>query len=227
MKPIFSALKRVRFLSDMPFMDSPAMWTSPSERSSRPERTFNSVVFPDPEVPMMATISPRLTPRSTPRSACTRSPPAAYTFWTPVASIMKSAAVSSTKLPPRSVKTDSRGPSTIFFRVAYTLRSNHMRVAPDSHRTSDRSRLGLRTERLRLKPSRPPWSFKYRPPVATIPEEAERATPHARYATTGAQKYRECRRLGKQVTRRVRRPASEEQPAPPAHRPRRARTGDR
>src|SRR5829696_3400412 len=139
MKPIFWALKRVRLLSDTPFMDSPSTWTSPSERaspserSSRPERTFNSVVFPDPEGPMMATISPRPTPRSTPRSALTRSPPAAYTFWTPVASIMKSAAAFSTK-PPRS--------------VAYTLRSNHRRVAPDSHRTPDRSCLGLRTERL-------------------------------------------------------------------------------
>ena len=80
---------------------------------------------------------PRLTPRSTPWSASTRSPPAAYTFWTPVASIMKSAAVSSTK-PPRSVETDSRGPSTTLSCVAYTLRSNHRLVAPDAHRTGSK-----------------------------------------------------------------------------------------
>src|ERR671910_3849499 len=149
MKPIFSALKRVRLLSDIPFIDSPSTYTSPSERSSRPERTFNSVVFPDPEGPMMATISPRLTARSTPRSALTRGPPAAYTFWTPVASIIKSVAVSSTRLPPRSVETDSRHLSTTLSSVAYTLRSNDRRVAPQAHQTADRSCLSLRAELLR------------------------------------------------------------------------------
>jgi hypothetical protein len=53
--------KAVRLVSDIPIMED-----SPSERSSRPERTLNNVVFPDPEEPIMATISPRLTQRSTP-----------------------------------------------------------------------------------------------------------------------------------------------------------------
>src|SRR5215217_4437812 len=140
MKPIFSALKRVLLLSDILFMDSP------SERSSRPESTFKSVVFPLPEGPIMATISPRLTPRSTPLSARTRRPPAAYTFWTPVASIMSSAAVSSTNPPPRSVETDPRHPSTTFSSAAYTLRNYDMRVAENAHRTSGRSWLGLQNE---------------------------------------------------------------------------------
>src|SRR5215211_3353645 len=174
MKPIFLALKRVRLLSDIPFMDSPSTWTSPSERSSRPERTFNNVVFADPEGPMMATISPRLTPRSTPRSALTRSPPAAYTFWTPLASITKSAAAFSTKLP-RSVETDSRRPSTTLSSVAYTLRSNHRRVAPDSHRTSDRSCLGLQTERLHAQTIPVALAFKNEQRVAG--EDGENGDP--------------------------------------------------
>src|SRR5215203_3129026 len=160
MKPIFWALKRVRLLSDIPFMDSASTWTSPSERSSRPERTFNSVVFPDPEGPMMATISPRLTPRSTPRRALTRSPPAVYTFWTPVASIMKSAAAFSTK-PPSS--------------VSYTLRSDHRRVASDSHRTTDRSCLGLQTERLHAQTIPVALAFKNEQRVAG--EDGENGDP--------------------------------------------------
>src|SRR5918998_1159019 len=88
MKPILSALKRVRFLSDIPAMDSPPIRTSPRSNSSRPERQLRSVVFPHPEGPMTATISPRAIERSTPRRAWTRTPPAAYSFSTPRASTM-------------------------------------------------------------------------------------------------------------------------------------------
>src|SRR5215211_1738800 len=80
MNPIRSALKRVRLLSDMPEMDSPPTNTSPPSNSSRPDRQFRSVVFPHPDGPIMATISPRGTERSTPRRARTRTPTAAYSF---------------------------------------------------------------------------------------------------------------------------------------------------
>src|SRR3712207_8628331 len=83
MKPIFSALKRVRFLSDIPEMDSPPTNTSPLSNSSRPDRQLRSVVLPHPEGPMMATISPRGILKSTPRRARVRTPPVAYSFSTP------------------------------------------------------------------------------------------------------------------------------------------------
>src|SRR5215211_6639340 len=86
MKPIRSALKRVRLLSDMPEMYSPPIRTSPESNSSRPERQLRSVVLPHPEGPITATISPRGMERSTPRRARTRTPPAAYSFSTPRAS---------------------------------------------------------------------------------------------------------------------------------------------
>src|SRR5215217_2368161 len=95
MKPILSALKRVRFLSDIPAMDSPPIRTSPRSNSSRPERQLRSVVLPHPEGPMTATISPRAIERSTPRRARTRTPPAAYSFSTPRASTMVPSAASS------------------------------------------------------------------------------------------------------------------------------------
>src|SRR5919112_4810305 len=88
MKPILSARKRVRFLSDIPEIDSPPIKTSPRSNSSRPERQLRSVVFPQPEGPMTATISPRAIERSTPRRAWTRTPPAAYSFSRPQASTM-------------------------------------------------------------------------------------------------------------------------------------------
>src|ERR671920_2387511 len=95
MKPILSALKRVRFLSDIPAMDSPPIRTSPRSNSSRPERQLRSVVLPHPEGPMTATISPRAIERSTPRRARTRTPPAAYSFSTPRASTMALSVASS------------------------------------------------------------------------------------------------------------------------------------
>src|ERR671911_1652968 len=95
MKPILSALKRVRFLSDIPAMDSPPIRTSPRSNSSRPERQLRSVVLPHPEGPMTATISPRAIERSTPRRARTRTPPAVYSFSTPLASTIALSAASS------------------------------------------------------------------------------------------------------------------------------------
>src|SRR5918997_3061578 len=95
MKPILSALKRVRFLSDIPEMDSPPIKTSPWSNSSSPERQLRRVVCPHPDGPMTATISPRAMERSTPRRARTRTPPAAYSFSTPRASTMALSAPSS------------------------------------------------------------------------------------------------------------------------------------
>src|SRR5918995_6781090 len=95
MNPILSALKRVRFLSDIREMDSPPTKTSPRSNSSRPERQLRSVVFPQPEGPMTATISPRAIERSTPRRAWTRTPPAVYSFSTPLASTIALSAASS------------------------------------------------------------------------------------------------------------------------------------
>src|SRR5215212_7717806 len=88
MKPIFSALKRVRFLSDIPEMDSPPTNTSPLSNSSRPDRQLSSVVLPHPEGPMTETISPYGILKSTPRRARVRAPPVAYSFSTPRASTM-------------------------------------------------------------------------------------------------------------------------------------------
>src|SRR3712207_3675169 len=76
-------------------MDSPPTKTSPWSNSSRPERQLRSVVFPHPDGPMTATISPREMERSTPRKAWTRTPPAAYSFSTPRASTIVLSAPSS------------------------------------------------------------------------------------------------------------------------------------
>src|SRR5215208_73570 len=116
MKPILSALKRVRFLSDIPEMDSPPIKTSPRSNSSRPERQLRSVVFPHPEGPMTATISPRVIERSNPRRAWTRTPPAAYSFSTPRASTIALLAASSrpTFSLAFSIKTRSSPRSSLF-----------------------------------------------------------------------------------------------------------------
>src|SRR5438132_5472472 len=57
------------------------MRTSPDVRSSRPEKQFRSVVLPQPDGPMIATISPRGIARLTPRSAWTLTAPELYTLW--------------------------------------------------------------------------------------------------------------------------------------------------
>src|SRR5204863_4815766 len=70
--------------SDIPAMSWPSTRISPPSIRSRPDRQFRRVVFPEPEGPMMATSSPRVTRRSTPFRAST-SVPARYTFRTDVA----------------------------------------------------------------------------------------------------------------------------------------------
>src|SRR3990170_1124948 len=80
MKPIFSARKSVFSLSLRRDNRRPAIQTSPDVNSSIPERQFRRVVLPQPEGPMIATISPRRTSRFTPRRARTSRPPPSYTF---------------------------------------------------------------------------------------------------------------------------------------------------
>ena len=53
---------------------------------------LSSVVLPQPDWPMMATISPRGTSSDTPRSACTCVPPLEYVLTTPLRSMMVVAA---------------------------------------------------------------------------------------------------------------------------------------
>src|SRR2546427_4433202 len=66
------------------------MRTSPEVRSSRPEKQFRSVVLPQPDGPMIATISPRGIARFTPRSAWTLTAPELYTLWAPTPRIIGS-----------------------------------------------------------------------------------------------------------------------------------------
>src|SRR5918912_1541493 len=54
------------------------MRTSPPSIASRPDRQLRSVVLPQPEGPMIATIAPRSTARSTPLRALTRTAPVSY-----------------------------------------------------------------------------------------------------------------------------------------------------
>ena len=51
------------------------MRTSPPSKSSRPERQLSMVVLPQPDGPMIATISPRATAKSTLLSASTTTSP--------------------------------------------------------------------------------------------------------------------------------------------------------
>src|SRR5688572_24089159 len=61
--------------------ETPSIRTSPDVRSSSPEKQFRSVVLPQPEGPMIATICPRGIARFTPRSAWTVTGPELYTLW--------------------------------------------------------------------------------------------------------------------------------------------------
>src|SRR5216684_1367292 len=78
MKPILVARKSVFALSPRDESRWPAIQTSPEVKSSIPDRQFSKVVFPHPEGPMIATISPFRMSRSTPRSAWTSTPPLSY-----------------------------------------------------------------------------------------------------------------------------------------------------
>src|SRR6266705_6593934 len=80
MKPIFIARKSVFPLSLKVERRWPAIHTSPDVNSSIPERQFKRVVFPHPDGPITATISPFRTSRSRPRSAWTAPPPLSYVF---------------------------------------------------------------------------------------------------------------------------------------------------
>src|SRR5207249_3515268 len=68
------------------------MRTSPDVRSSRPEKQFSKVVFPQPDGPIIATISPRGIARFTPRSAWTLTNPELYTLWASTPRMIGSAA---------------------------------------------------------------------------------------------------------------------------------------
>ena len=65
---------RVRSRSGMSWMRAPSTMTSPDVTSSIPDSVFNSVVFPQPDGPMTATICPRSISNVTPRSASTGTP---------------------------------------------------------------------------------------------------------------------------------------------------------
>jgi len=69
------------------------MRTSPDVRSSSPEKQFSRVVFPQPDGPMIATISPRGIARFTPRSAWTLTTPELYTLWASTPRMIGSAAM--------------------------------------------------------------------------------------------------------------------------------------
>src|SRR5206468_9261215 len=58
----------------------PAIHTSPDVKSSMPERQLRRVVLPQPEGPMIATISPFRMSTFRPRRAWTSTPPLSYVF---------------------------------------------------------------------------------------------------------------------------------------------------
>ena len=80
MKPIFMARKSVFALSLRVESRWPAIHTSPDVKSSIPERQFSRVVLPQPEGPMIATISPFRMSTFRPRRAWTSTPPLSYVF---------------------------------------------------------------------------------------------------------------------------------------------------
>src|SRR5581483_3268834 len=76
----------------MRLMSWPLIRMTPPSIVSSPLRQLSRVVLPQPDGPMMATISPRGTLRLTPRSACTvTSSEEWYVFTTSVASMIRSA----------------------------------------------------------------------------------------------------------------------------------------
>jgi len=75
MNPIFIARKSVFALSLRVESRCPAIHTSPDVKSSMPERQLRRVVLPQPDGPMIATISPFRMSTFSPRSAWTSTPP--------------------------------------------------------------------------------------------------------------------------------------------------------
>src|SRR2546427_12306213 len=80
MNPIFIARKSVFALSFNVDKRWPAIHTSPDVKSSIPDRQLRRVVLPQPDGPMMATISPFRTSTFSPRRAWTSTPPLSYVF---------------------------------------------------------------------------------------------------------------------------------------------------
>jgi hypothetical protein len=70
-KPIRSRLRSVSFLSDNPESSVPPTTTRPEEGLSSAPRMCNSVLFPEPEGPMIAANSPFGNPSDTAFSART------------------------------------------------------------------------------------------------------------------------------------------------------------
>ncbi len=75
MKPIRRARYSVLRLSPIRAMLTPSIRTSPPSNASRPLTQLRKVVLPQPDGPMIATISPRRTARSTPLRASSSTPP--------------------------------------------------------------------------------------------------------------------------------------------------------
>src|SRR3990170_8165482 len=85
MNPMRRARYSVFSLSDIRLMSAPSTRIRPESMVSRPLRQLRRVVLPQPEGPMMATISPRWIVRLTPRRAWTSTLPVSYVLTTSVA----------------------------------------------------------------------------------------------------------------------------------------------
>ena len=70
-KPMVRARCSVRLASGIANRSTPPSQTRPPSRSSRPDRQFSRVVFPEPDGPITATSSPAATSMSSPRNAST------------------------------------------------------------------------------------------------------------------------------------------------------------
>src|SRR3982751_5295046 len=87
MKPILSRRTLVSWSSVRPLKGAPSTLTSPAEGRSRPPTRLSSVDLPEPDGPMIATISPRGITSETASSATTSRWPA-NCFVTPRSSII-------------------------------------------------------------------------------------------------------------------------------------------
>src|SRR5712692_10068226 len=112
--------------------ETPSMRTSPDVRSSRPEKQFKSVVLPQPEGPMIATISPRGIARFTPRRAWTLTAPELYTLWASTPRIIGSTSM--------RVVSMSRGTFRVSLRVSFGARDEQVQrpVVLDAGRGCER-----------------------------------------------------------------------------------------
>src|SRR6185436_8205992 len=83
----------LRSLSDNDARSTPSTLTTPLSTVSRPLRQLSSVVLPQPDGPMIATMSPLGTAIETPFRAFTIRPSAWYVLTTSIASTANSGAV--------------------------------------------------------------------------------------------------------------------------------------